>query len=209
VERGFILVVDADLLMRRAIARALSPVARVTAVGELAGPARALSEHTKCIGIILEAFARGGSGLDWLDAARQRGTQLPALVLTARCDPALVNRAYRLGARYLCKPFTPEDLRVFAVSATMNDVEPPSAPAGYGAITLAVSRLSLRHGLTSSEVAIVRSALNGVGRDDFLQAREISANTYKSQVRGLLRKVRATSVGEVRDRLLREAHPVR
>jgi DNA-binding CsgD family transcriptional regulator len=45
----------------------------------------------------------------------------------------------------------------------------------------------------------------GMSSHAFIEAQGISMNTYKTQVRSVLRKTGAESVGAIRDRVLREA----
>ena len=55
-----------------------------------------------------------GNGLDLLEEMRGGNAHAPALVVTAHCTQAFVNRAFSLGASYLCKPFLPDNLVTFA-----------------------------------------------------------------------------------------------
>jgi DNA-binding NarL/FixJ family response regulator len=151
-------------------------------------------------GLIVDASLPDGSGLDWLESARGAGVSAPALVTTAGCERAIVNRAFRLGARMLCKPCDPEDVVAF-VDRLRSSVGQPAD------LLTAVRELVVRHGLTRREAELLEASVRGTSRQAFVASRGISINTYKTQVRAALRKIGACSLGDVRDQVLRSVLP--
>jgi DNA-binding CsgD family transcriptional regulator len=66
-----------------------------------------------------------------------------------------------------------------------------------------VSELASRHALTPAQTEILTAAVRGIDRTSIFAARQVSENTHKTQVRGILRKTHTLSLGELRDRVLR------
>jgi DNA-binding NarL/FixJ family response regulator len=196
---GRILMLDDDALLRRAVRRALSRAAPVVGVRSCADADAALRDGG-WIGFILELSLPDGSGLEWLAGVRAQGECAPALVVTAVCKRSLVNRAVELGARYLCKPFRAEALRAFE-----RDVVPYAQRHAHDRLAGVTAALSREHGLTRTETEIALAALQGTPATAIAEERGISMNTYKTHVKGVLRKVQADSLRQLRERMLRGA----
>jgi two-component system response regulator QseB len=192
-----ILLVEDDALARKAIARLLKGVVDVVGVATMAEARAALGTRTWG-GFVVDVTLPDGNGLDLLAEARKGNDRTPAVVVTQHCTQALVNRAFALRASYLCKPYAPRDLLSFAKRSTARG-------AGLGAaLAEAVGRLAARHQLTKREVEFVSATMHGVAPKELVVTLGISMNTYKSQVRKALRKMGASSLGEVRDAVLGE-----
>jgi DNA-binding CsgD family transcriptional regulator len=67
----------------------------------------------------------------------------------------------------------------------------------------AVRELATKYSLTPAQTEILLSTVRGIDRASIVAARCVSENTHKTQVRGILRKTRTLSLGELRDRVLR------
>ncbi len=195
--RDAILLVEDDSLACAAIVRLLKSVTEVVTAGSVAEAREAFGAGV-WRGLVVDVTLPDGSGLDWVAEVREYAAQVPILVLTAHCTQEFVNRAFSLRASYLCKPFPPDDLVGFARSASERHADDRKALGGM------LERLAKQHQLTQRELEIVRAAAHGVASKEFVAGRGISMNTYKSQVRSVLRKIGATSLGEVRDAMLRE-----
>jgi DNA-binding NarL/FixJ family response regulator len=195
---GPILMLDDDRLLVRAVRRALSRVARVVGVRSC-GEANAALRDGGWMGFIVELSLRDGSGLEWLAGVRAQGDCAPALVVTAVCKRAPVNRAFELGARYLCKPFRAEALRAFEGDVVRHAQR--HERDRLAGITVALSR---QYGLTRTETEIALAALQGARAREIADERGISMNTYKTHAKGALRKVQADSFRQLRERVLRE-----
>jgi two-component system uhpT operon response regulator UhpA len=194
---GAILLVEDDVLARAAIARLLKGVADVVGVSTIAEARAALA--TRAWGaFVVDVTLPDGNGLDLLAEVREAHARTPALVVTEHCTQAFVNRAFSLGASYLCKPYAPGDLVSFAKRSAAGEA---SLGAALGD---AVGRLAERHRLTRREMDFVSATMRGIAPKELVLALGISMNTYKSQVRMALRKMGASSLGEVRDAVLRE-----
>ncbi len=200
-----ILLIEDDALTRNALSRLLRRDVQVMSVGTLA-EARSVFPSRPWSGYLVDVALPDGSGLDWLAEVRDEGAVAPALVVTAHCTQAFVNRAFSLRASYLCKPFPPADVLSFVQTATRDRFVLTAIRDGRSrsrSLTDAVAEMALRHSLTAKEREILWAAFHGISAKEFVADRGVSINTYKSQVRKLLRKLRATTLGEVRDAVLR------
>jgi DNA-binding NarL/FixJ family response regulator len=204
--RPRILVLDDDALFCRGVRRALSASADVVAASTRAEADAALADGGWA-GFIVELSLRDGSGLDWLALVRARGDVAPALVVTRVCKRSSINRAFRLGAGYLCKPFKADALRPFEKEVLRsNELADARRPLRSGPVRFATlaAEFGREHGLTRCETEIVVASLAGSSRAEIVTQRCVSMNTYKTQVKGILRKVGAGSLRALRDRLLGE-----
>jgi DNA-binding NarL/FixJ family response regulator len=194
---GRILMLDGDALLRRAVRRTLSRVARVVGVRSC-GEADAALRDGFWMGFIVELSLPDGSGLDWLAGVRARGDCAPALVVSAVCKRAPVNRAFELDARYLCKPFRAAALRAFEGDVVLHAER--HERDRFAGITAALTR---EHGLSRAETEIALAALQGAPAREIAEERGVSMNTHKTQVKNALRKVQAESFRQLRERVLR------
>jgi DNA-binding NarL/FixJ family response regulator len=192
-----ILLVADDALARAAIARLLKGIVDVVGVGTIAEARDALGGRAWG-GFVVDVTLPAGNGLYLLAEMRKGNERVPALVVTEHCTQEFVNRAFSLRASYLCKPYAPSDLMSFAKRSAVENVSLGSA------LTEAVGRLAERHQLTRREVEIVSATMRGVAPKELVAALGISMNTYKTQVRKALRKIGASSLGDVRDAVLGE-----
>jgi DNA-binding NarL/FixJ family response regulator len=195
--REAILLVEDDALARAAVTRLVKTVADVFSAASMSEAREAFGERSWS-GLIVDVTLPDGSGLDWISEVRETSPSVPVLVLTAHCTQPFVNRAFALHASYLCKPCAPNDLIAFVRTSLA------SRRTERKAMNDLVDRLSRRHQLTLREADIVSAATQGIAPKEFAASRSISMNTYKSQVRSVLRKIGANSIGEVRDLLLRQ-----
>ncbi|MGD8331850.1 MAG: response regulator [Acidobacteriota bacterium] len=60
--------------------------------------------------VVLDYFMPGYTGLDVLYRMRAEGLDTPAVIISGRHDPQMVEDAAHLGATWIAKPFTPEAL---------------------------------------------------------------------------------------------------
>jgi two-component system, LuxR family, response regulator FixJ len=60
--------------------------------------------------LLVDHHLPGMTGVELLEHLRAKGDHTPALVVTARHDPAIVPRVARIGAKLLHKPIEPEEL---------------------------------------------------------------------------------------------------
>jgi FixJ family two-component response regulator len=193
-----ILVLDADGEFRHAVRRVLLGLARIDEAESCAAADLLIHAGVRWCGLIAEVALPDGSGLDWLASARRTQKGAAALVLTSQFEVGLVNRAFDFGAHYACKPLPRRGLRAFAIGAIARGETQRDPIAAF------TSHMSRVHELSRVEAELVEAAVrDGVQGKNLAAVRGVSANTLKTQVRGALRKLRARSLTEVRERVLR------
>src|SRR4051812_47409646 len=107
------LVVEDEQILRRALVRALSAHGRVEGVGTCA-EARATLRARRFDSLVVDVRLPDGVGLELITLARQLWPTIWVLVLTASSEHHVIAKIHELGARYLLKPFSPEQLKVHA-----------------------------------------------------------------------------------------------
>jgi DNA-binding NarL/FixJ family response regulator len=198
--RARILMLEDDVLMWRAVQRSVGRLGEVIQAASCAAGNELLAQGPwTCL--FIDLALPDGSGLEWLAGARRSGCDAPALVITNHLERALVNEAFDLQAFYACKPASANSFRAFVESLAVRD----RANQDVGLLLTATAMHVLEaHALTGSEMDVVAASLSGTTTGEFVESHGISINTYKTQVRSILRKTGARSIGEVRDRVLRE-----
>ena len=197
MEPGCFLVIDDEPIAARAISQVLGRFGDVTTASSSAEARALVLGRPTWSGLVIDLWLPDGSGLDVLACLREHLPFAPAILLSGDLAPEAVNAAYALDAKCLCKPCPTEHLRQFATEALLAEREVP------GRIVKAVRDLAARHALTPAQTEILLSAVRGIDRASIVASRHVSENTHKTQVRGMLRKTRTLSLGELRDRVLR------
>ena len=198
MQQACFLVVDDEPLSARSIARMLGRLGAVDVVSSRAEACAKLDAVRAWTALVLDLRLEDGTGLEVLAHARNLNIQAPALLLSGALEPASINRAFRLDARVLAKPCEPEHLRQWAKEAMLASEEVPCR------ITKAVQELAAKHALTPAQTEILLGTVKGIDRAEIMAARKVTENTHKTQVRAILRKTRTMSLGELRDRVLRQ-----
>ena len=210
------LIVEDDLAVLRVIEKILAAYGEVRAVTSIAAALEAMALHRSWSGLVLDLTLEDGNGLDFLELVRTRYPQVPALLVTGTLASEVVNRAYHLGAGYVCKPIEIELLRRFArearggTDARAASPAPPPADVTLpvelpGPVRLAVEEYSRTHRLSPVETVVVEAIAMRVSRLDLMDQRDITENTYKTHVRHILKKTGESSVTDVRARLMQLA----
>lgn len=143
--------------------------------------------------LFVDVLLPDGNGLDVLALARDLGNRSPAVVFSAVHEPAAINRAFDLGARYLVKPSQLEVILSFARDASER------RPITRWAQTWAEV-----YDLTVAEMTILAEYAGGMTREQLLQERGISRRTLQKHVQNLLRKTGDRSLMAASMRLLQE-----
>jgi DNA-binding NarL/FixJ family response regulator len=198
MQQACFLVVDDEPLTARSIARTLGRLGAVVIAGSRAEACARLDAARAWTALVLDLRLTDGTGLEVLAHARKLNVQAPALILSGALEPAAINRAFPLDARVLAKPCEPEHLRQWAKEAMLASQEVPCR------ITKAVQELAAKHALTPAQTEILLGTVKGIDRAEIMAARKVTENTHKTQVRAILRKTRTMSLGELRDRVLRQ-----
>jgi DNA-binding NarL/FixJ family response regulator len=198
MQQACFLVVDDEPLTARSIARTLSRLGAVVIASSRAEGCAKLDAAQAWTALVIDLRLADGTGLEVLAHARKLNVQAPALIVSGALEPVAINRAFPLDARVLAKPCEPEHLRQWAREAMLASEEVPCR------ITKAVQELAAKHELTPAQTEILLGTVRGIDRADLMAARKVTENTHKTQVRAILRKTRTMSLGELRDRVLRQ-----
>lgn len=198
MQQACFLVVDDEPLTARSVARILSRLGLVIIAGSKAEACARLDAARAWTALVLDLRLDDGTGLEVLAHARRRGVTAPALILSGALEPVSINSAFPLDARVLAKPCEPDHLRQWAKEAMLAAEEVPCR------ITKAVQELATKHDLTPAQTEILLGTVKGIDRAELMASRQVTENTHKTQVRAMLRKTRTMSLGELRDRVLRQ-----
>ena len=188
----FLLVEDHEPLAKT-LANAARCIGRVDVATTVARGVALVGEHDDWTGFVIDVVLPDGNGLDVLDAARRRGFDAPALVLTGRHDAATINRAFELDGRYLVKPADPFRILTFFSEAARRPT-----------LAQCARQWGERYDLTETEIAVLRSAAEGSPRERLAFERGIAETTLKKHVHNLLRKTGDASLLAAAARLLRD-----
>lgn len=183
-------LVEDDPHVARAIERFLTRFGSVCHAGTVAAAWDTVASHANFSGIVLDVKLPDGSGLQVLEELRTRGCEAPALVMTAHNDRDNINAAQLLGAQFLWKPWSVENLRSF-VNRAMD------WRAARGDLSGSLAELIERHGLSQREAEVVRLVTVGWPVEEIPRAMDVSHNTVKTTIRRLLQKTGAKSVADI------------
>ena len=139
------------------------------------------------------------SGLEILRLARQQHPCVPAMMITAEPDPSVINEACSLGAGFVCKPASGNQLMGFVSRCLASARRLGAGP------TAMVESLARAHALSRREVDLLVLIVAGASRPEVKSTMAISENTLKSHTRSLLRKLDASDLNEVTIQVLRAA----
>ena len=118
------LLVDDELLFRESVARLVSRWGTCDAVGSVAAANEWLDTHHCLGGLLVDVRLGDGSGLDVVVRARHKFTRVPSVVFSGSVDRKLVNRTSAMDARFLFKPFGPEELKPFLSEVARSRISP-------------------------------------------------------------------------------------
>ncbi|SDT72843.1 response regulator transcription factor [Jiangella sp. DSM 45060] len=194
-----VVVVDDQTLVRQGI-RTLLDVAGIEVAGEAGDGAAALDvvEATRPDVVLLDLRMPGHDGIWALEQLRERGCDIPVLVLTTFDDDTLVLDALRAGARgYLLKDVTLEQLtRAVEALAAGGTLIAPSiterllrairsgpSPVGTGAPPM--------EPLTERELEVLRLVAEGYSNREIAGSLFLAEGTVKNHVSTILLKLGA------------------
>ncbi|MFO0676965.1 MAG: response regulator [Polyangiaceae bacterium] len=185
---GRLLIVDDEVRITNVLVRTCSRVVETHPFNSFEDAMNALGSHDDWSGFIVDVSLGDGSGLDLLATAINRFPRSAAAIVSGSNAPASINRAFEMGATYLCKPFDAAALdtfleRVLAVGAASDDP-----------ILVEVKSIAAKHGLSPREAEIVAWMATGGERDTFIKRVGISEATMKTHVRNVLLKCGAVSL---------------
>jgi FixJ family two-component response regulator len=186
-----ILIVEDDSAQRRALMRWLAGY-NAQAVASAEEALERLLGDEPLAAAVIDVGLPGLSGLDLVEQFRPRRPTLPVILLTGMLDRDCINRACRLGAWYLCKPITANELAQVISQVHRFEMHPPKAE---------LSALIVKHGLSRRESQVLALALEGLRRDVIRTRLGIRETTVKKTVARLLRKCGASSLREIETNL--------
>lgn len=190
-------VVDDQTLVRQGIRNLLELSDDVTVAAEAADGDAALHAiaHQSPDVVLLDLRMPGRDGIATLEAMRDRGLDVPTLVLTTFDDDELVLGALRAGARgYLLKDVTLEQLlgavRTLAAGGTLVQ------PALTDRLVRSLADLPADEGdaapaqpLTVRELEILRLLAGGYANREIAAALHLAPGTVKNHVSSVLMKL--------------------
>ena len=156
-EDAHILVVDDDARLRALLSRYLASEGFRVTTAETAVDARAKLRSIHPDMMVLDVMMPGESGLTLTESLRrERGNEVPVLLLTARGTPEDRIAGFEAGADdYLGKPFEPREL-VLRIRALLRRT-PAAAPEGpHGPVPLGTLNFAVDRGELSGPEGVVR-----------------------------------------------------
>jgi two-component system response regulator DevR len=196
-DKGAFLLVDDDSGVLRSLSRVFRSFAAVHCAESVSSARAHLRAGVLWRGFVIDLNLPDGSGLDLLERIRDLHPRVPALVLTGSEELTAINHVFALQASYCRKPAPTAALTRFAREAVASRGDWHSQIAG------AVAKVAAEYGLTTSEARIVDMSVRGVRPESILLLRDISENTYKTQVKSILVKTQTSTLGTLRDIVLR------
>ncbi|MBX9246158.1 response regulator transcription factor [Actinotalea ferrariae] len=190
-------VVDDQTLVRQGIRSllGLSPDIEVVAEGEDGDDALAVVAAGEVDVLLLDLRMPRRDGIATLEALRERGDEVPVLVLTTFDDDELVLRALRAGARgYLLKDVTLDQL-VGAVRSLANGgtlLQPGLTDRLLRAVagrSPTVAGFEHPTPLTSRELDVLRLMAGGYSNNEIASALHLAPGTVKNHVTNVLLKL--------------------
>ncbi|USQ81204.1 response regulator transcription factor [Ornithinimicrobium faecis] len=194
-----VVITDDQTLIRQGLDSLLAITDEVEVVGHAADgdEALALVEELSPDVLLLDLRMPGRDGIATLEALRERGSQVPALVLTTFDDDELVLRALRAGAKgYLLKDVTLEELvgaiRSLAGGGTL--VQPALTERllqGLGSLPVPddFAHLPTPEPLTPRETEILRLLASGFSNREIAESLFLAEGTVKNHLSTLLAKL--------------------
>lgn len=196
-----ILLVADDPLVVRVVTRAAHRQCRVVHITRKRRALDALRSRTDIALLLTDLVVEEepSAGFEILDATLSRRASLPATLMAGLPNQAIVNRATRLGATVLWKPFGPND--VAAVVAPFH-----KARASRRAVLCELAdRRALQWRLSPSETALLLHLLHDGSAESFAKARGVELSTVRTFTRRLLQKSGHTRTAAIVSQLLCEA----
>lgn len=188
-ERDVVLIVEDDEPTARAVSRLVQSVGFKPRVVSRAREARdTLARAHQLRALVVDLGLPDGDGFWVAEAARRGAAGLPIVILTGSMSNEIVNQAFRLGARYLCKPLTVQDvasLRLFLIGA-------PPQP-----VVERVQQWAQDKGLPPMQTQLLTLALAGLEPGDMSSRLGVSEDAVQRHIGSLLKTLGAQNLDEV------------
>ena len=142
-------------------------------------------------GAIIDVALPDGNGLDLVKQLATDQPDAQILVLSGTDDPDVINGAHLLGAEYVCKPDSEQNIRVFLCRVVSRRW------LGESGQLEALVHYALEFDLSLRQAQILAMATGGVPRREIAGLIGISENTLKTQIRKILIRCNRLSLSEV------------
>lgn len=191
-----VVVVDDQNLVRQGIRGLLELSDAVTVIGEASDGAEAIEAIEALVPdvALLDLRMPGMGGIEVLEALRERGSDVPALVLTTFDDAELVLTAMRAGARgYLLKDVTLDQL-VDAIGTVANGgtvLQPALTDRLVRESAPAADAQAIDVALTGREADVLRLVAGGFNNREIAEMLHLAEGTVKNHVSNAIAKLGA------------------
>jgi DNA-binding NarL/FixJ family response regulator len=192
-----ILVVEDDHLQAKGISRILHRVGASSLIAGTVARAKEILAATRVDAVTVDLTLPDGDGLSILESSE--AIPLPALVISGHVDRELLQRALAVGARYVQKPLSGDELESFIKGVDARK------RSGEARVETVVGAWAKRYRLTKAEAKVLHARAQGAARDELAALRGVSPATIDRQVKDLLDKTGDTTLDAAVARLLREA----
>lgn len=194
-----VVITDDQTLMRQGLQSLLEISEEIAVVGHAADGDEALAAVAELAPdvLLLDLRMPGRDGIATLEALRERGSEVPVLVLTTFDDDELVLRALRAGARgYLLKDVALEELvgAIRALAAGQTLVQPALTDRLLRGIGTRpepddFAHLPVPDPLTPRETEILRLLASGFTNREIAEALFLAEGTVKNHISTVLAKL--------------------
>lgn len=182
------LVVEDYQPTARAIARLLRREGTTLVAHNVSEAMDALGTTTHLTAAIVDIRLPDGSGFEVLEAVRRRDPAVPLLVVSSLYDHETVNRAQLLGALYVRKPASEENLHTFVHRIALRERKPRPS------LMRLVRQMAARYELSGRESELLFCVASGVSLSEAPEHMGILPSTVKTLTRRLLRKCDAPTL---------------
>ncbi len=192
-----ILLVEDTREIAEALQDSLEAEGYVVALATKAAHALALSTSHRPDLIVLDLGLPDRDGYDVLRELRERGSEVPVLILSARREEADKLAGFRLGADdYVTKPFSrPELLARLAALLRRGGPRTPAAaaPTASTVVRLSDEEIRARYGLTPRQLEVARLLAEGLTNGEIAETLGTSYYTARNHAEQVLRRLGVAS----------------
>lgn len=194
-----IVVVDDHTLFRRGLVGLLSEMEGFQVVGEASNGADVLNLITTTNPdiVLLDINMPGMSGVETLASLRQKGFEIPILMLTiSQLEEDLVGAIHAGASGYMLKNAEPEALRQKIIEAVAGKsvLAPEITEQLFGMVRS--GKLGVAKVLSEREIQTLRLLARGLSTSQVADRMSISENTVKTHIRNILSKLEVSTRAE-------------
>lgn len=200
LQRGFFLLAAREAGTTHTVLAQMQQFAVTRRVDSLREAMPLLVPHSHWFGLVVDLGTVRDDAVETLAALRKSQGELSILARCKSPSVAQVNTLKGLRIEVVPELAVLPRISSFMRRALVTGWHPDARVAEW------VDELAVRHNLTVREVQLAAYSLGHEPRARVRRRLGISENTLKTQVRGLLRKLRAPSLNALSQRLCQEAH---